>query len=259
MNQLVLSALLAVGLFFALLLAQYAGRALGKWRLERSGEDATVGAGAVEGAAFALLGLLLAFTFSGADARLQHRRDLIIEQVNALGTAWMRLDLLPAADHPAIRSLFKRYVDDLQKAAANSGDPGAVAVIAADLQVLQNQIWRECVASVNRDGRPQVASLLLPPLNDSFDLSTSRIAASRIHVQPAVIAFLLGLSVVAGFLAGHAQASAKRPSLVYMLIFAALISATIYFIMDFEYPRRGLVTLKSADAFMNELRTSLND
>lgn len=259
MNPLAQAALLAVALFFALLAAQYAGRALGKWRLEHSGADATTGAGAVEGAAFALLGLLLAFTFSGADGRFQHRRDLIIEQVNALGTAWMRLDLLPAADQPPIRSLFKQYVDGLQKAAANSRDSGAVAVIATDLQGLQNQIWRQCVASAARDGRPQVATLLLPPLNETFDLTTSRFAAARIHGHPAIIALLLGLSLIAGFLAGHAQASTKHPGLVFMLIFATLISTTMYFIMDFEYPRLGLVTLHSADTFMNELRAGLND
>jgi len=44
-----------------------------------------------------------------------------------------------------------------------------------------------------------------------------------------------------------------------MVVFAALISATLYFILDFEYPRLGLITLDSVDTFMNELRASLND
>ena len=260
MNPLILSALLAVCLFFALILAQWLGRVIGKRRLTSHGDAAQDGAGVVEGAAFALLGLLLAFTFSGADTRFQHRRDLVIEQVNALGTAWMRLDLLPAADQPEIRTLFRRYVDALRQVAANAsaGDLGAATATTTDLQSLQNQLWRLCVAAANRDARPQVATLLLPPLNDTFDLSTTRLAAPRIHVQPPVIVFLLGVSLLAGLLAGHGQASTKRPDLLHMLTFAALISATLYFIMDLEYPRLGFINLDLADVFMTEFRASLD-
>jgi hypothetical protein len=138
MNPLVLSALLAVGLFAILILAQYLGRALGKRRQERYGDADEPGA--VAGAAFALLGLLLAFTFNGSDARFEHRRDLLVQQVNARGTAWMRIDLLPTADQPPIRDLFRRYVDGLQQSATHADDPVAVARIGTELQSLQSQL-----------------------------------------------------------------------------------------------------------------------
>jgi len=64
---------------------------------------------AIEGAIFALFGLLLAFTFSGAVERYDRHRELLVEETNAIGTAYLRLDLLPPAAQPALRKLFRDY------------------------------------------------------------------------------------------------------------------------------------------------------
>lgn len=71
------------------------GRRLGMRRLRRNPESANEGIGAVEGALFGLLGLPMAFTFGGAAVRFDHRRVLITNEANAIGTALKRLDLLP--------------------------------------------------------------------------------------------------------------------------------------------------------------------
>jgi hypothetical protein len=67
--------------------------------------------GAMEAVVFALLGLLLAFSFSGGTSRLETRRQLIIEEANAIGTAYLRVDLLGAEKQPEMRRLFKEYLD----------------------------------------------------------------------------------------------------------------------------------------------------
>ena len=88
--------LVGLGLFGFMLLAAQAG-AISRKRLARparAGEDAE---GYLLSATLALLGLLIAFTFSGAASRFDARRDLIVTETNAIGTAWLRLDLLPAA------------------------------------------------------------------------------------------------------------------------------------------------------------------
>jgi hypothetical protein len=105
------AALLAVGLFASLLACLEIGRRIGVRRAAQEGEAARAGAGVVEGAVFALLGLLIAFTFSGAASRFDHRRTLIVEEANAIGTAYLRLDLLPAAAQEELRESFRRYVD----------------------------------------------------------------------------------------------------------------------------------------------------
>jgi hypothetical protein len=103
----------------------------------------------------------------------------------------------------------------------------------------------------------QVASLLLPPLNDGFDLRASRFAAGEIHVHSVIAGFLVGLAPLAGVLTGHAQFSKRRADWLNRVAFPALSSVTLYFILDFEYPRLGFITLESAGAFLGELRESL--
>src|SRR5580698_945888 len=66
---------------------------------------------AIEGAVFALFGLLLAFTFSGAIARYDDHRKLIVEESNDIGTAYLRLDLLPTSAQPALRQDFRDYAN----------------------------------------------------------------------------------------------------------------------------------------------------
>ena len=258
MNPLVRSAILALGLFLALIAAQFIGRWLGGRRLARLGKEDSAGPGAVQGAVFALLGLLIAFTFTGAASRFDHRRDLIVQQVNAISTAWMRLDLLPTADRAAVQDGLRAYVDGLGQAVKLTKEPQRFQEAIGRLRTLEKEIWDRTVEAANRDGRPQVASLVLPPLNESFDLSTSRLAAGRIHVHTGVVALLVGLAVLAGLLAGYGQATTKRADLLHMLIFAALLSLTLYFIMDFEYPRLGMITVDTSDQLFAELRASMD-
>src|SRR5262245_22835515 len=94
----------AGGLLAGMLVCLELGRRLGVRRLERDPQGALAGLGAVEGAVFGLYGLLIAFTFSGAPARFDARRQLIAEEANAIGTAYLRIDLLAAESQPALRA-----------------------------------------------------------------------------------------------------------------------------------------------------------
>ena len=89
--------LFTFGLFLGMLLFLEIGRRIAIRRMKEDAGAAGEGIGAVDGAVFALLGLLIAFTFSGASSRFDTRRQLIVEETNAIGTAYLRVDLLPAA------------------------------------------------------------------------------------------------------------------------------------------------------------------
>ena len=91
----------AGGLFLAMLVLLETGRRVGIRHLAEDGGGARQGLGIVEGAVFSLLGLLFAFTFSGASTRFEGRRYLIVEEANNIGTAWLRIDVLPAPAQPS--------------------------------------------------------------------------------------------------------------------------------------------------------------
>src|SRR4030095_3152301 len=105
------------------------------------------GVDAVEGTSFALFGLLLAFTFFGAGSRFDSRRQLIAQESNAVGTAYLRLDLLPRDAPPALRDLFRRYLDSRLRVYRKLQDIEAAKVELARSEALQRELWARAVAA----------------------------------------------------------------------------------------------------------------
>jgi len=141
------SVVLCISLFGGMLVLLEAGFRAGRsYRAAQGGEST----GIFDTAIFALLGLLLGFAFSGAVDRLNMRRDLIVQEANAIGTAYLRVDLLAPDDQAPIRDLFHAYLADrvdAYRALDRGGDP-AVAFDAAD--AAQGDIWRAIIAAVTR-------------------------------------------------------------------------------------------------------------
>jgi hypothetical protein len=103
--------LMPLGLGAGMIAAAMAGHHLAVARRRRLDAEATVGTSAIDAAVLGLLGLLVAFWFSSAGTRLDTRRSLIVEEANSIGTAWLRLDLLPQDVEGQLRDLFRQYVD----------------------------------------------------------------------------------------------------------------------------------------------------
>ena len=257
MDYTYLMLLIASLLFPITLITMEVGRRYGRRRLAEDPEGARAGVGAVEGAVFALFGLLIAFTFTSAASRYETRRDLMVQHTNAIGTAWLRLDLLPAEVQPALKKDFRLYVDAIIKAHQQAGDREAVDQAMTDLGKLQDEIWKLAEKAASRDSRPQVATLVLPALNEMFDLTASRYAALRFHVSIVILWFLVFLSLLTSLLVGYAMASAKRHNWLHMILFGLLISLTLYVIFDFELPRHGVIQLNQADRIYLELRKTM--
>jgi hypothetical protein len=250
-----LATYLAAGLFVSMLLLLEAGRRLGTRNRERAAE--AVPTGAVEGAVFALLGLLIAFTFSGAASRFDGRRQLVTEEANAVGTAYLRIDLLPAAAQPPLRDLFRRYLDSRLESYRKLPDVEAAMTEWERSVALQGEIWTMAVTACGESGSSQATMLLLPALNEMIDISTTRLTSTRIH-PPSVIYSMLGaVSLLAALLGGYGMASRRR-SWIHMIAFAGVIAVTVYVIVDLEYPRFGFIRVAAADQALSELRRSMD-
>jgi len=251
------STLLALALGAGMALMLEAGRRLGVRRMARDHEGARAGMGAVEGAHFALLGLLIAFTFSGAAARFDARRALIVEEANAIGTAWLRLDLLPDDARGDLRALFPPYVEARIAAYRALPDVEAARAQLARAADLQAAIWARAVAAVRAGDSQSATMLLLPALNQMFDIGTARTAAARMHPPVVIYVMLVGLSLVSALLVGYAMAGARARSLLHMAAFAFMMAISIYVIFDLEFPRAGLIRIDAADAPLVELRDGM--
>lgn len=254
-----MGSLVAVGLFVVMMLAVEVGRRIGRYRYQSDKETFSDGLGAAEGAIFALLGLLIAFTFSGAASRFEERRHLITQEANDIGTAWLRIDLLPAGDQPAMRGLFRRYTELRIAAYQQVRDGAGTSAKLAAAQRLQGEIWQLAVAGVRKpDASPGAAQVLLPALNSMFDIVTTRNTATRNH-PPFAIYLLLGvLCAVGSTLFGYSIGSSRNPNWLHRLAFAGIMALSIYVILDLEFPRRGLIRIDGEDAVLMELRQSFD-
>jgi hypothetical protein len=258
MNFEIAAPALAVGLFLTMLLLLEVGRRVGQRRLERDASGARAGAGTVEGAVFGLLGLMLAFTFSGAASRFDTRRQLVVEEANDIGTAWLRIDLLPSEAQPAIRSLFRRYVDSRLETYRKAHNLQMAMEEYRRSTRLQSEIWVQAVAASREAPTPQPTMLLLPALNQMIDITTTRLMATRTHPPVIVFVMLAVLALVGALLAGFAMADAKWRSWVHNLTFAAVLATTVWIIIDLEYPRLGLIRVDAVDAVLADLRRSMD-
>jgi hypothetical protein len=244
--------------FLATLGCLEAGLRIGRRAL--AGPDAArpAGLGTVETVAFGLLGLLLAFTFSGAASRYDTRRQLVVEEANDIGTAWLRLDLLPQAAQPKVRDAFRRYTDSrlltFQKVSEMDFD-GARAEYARSVD-LQNEIWGGAVAAC-REAPSQATIVLLPALNAMIDITTTRMAASEMHPPMIVFAVLGVVSLGCALFAGYEMGASETRSWLHVLGYAAGVAFILYVIADFEYPRIGLIRIESFDKYLVDVRSAM--
>jgi hypothetical protein len=253
--------LFAAALFVGMLVMLEVGRLVGARRRKAEGEAARAGVTEVESAVYALLGLLIAFTFSGAASRFDDRRRLVAQEVNAIGTAWLRLDLLPADSRDEMRELFRKYVDSRIESYQRLPRDlrGAKEELARSIG-LQGRIWGRAIAAVNaHSARESDERLILPALNEMFDIVTTRTNAMRIHPPLVIWAMLALLSLMGALLAGYAMAEAKTRGWLHVVSFALVLALTVYVIVDIEYPRLGLIRMDDTDQLMVDLRQSMGE
>ncbi len=233
------------------------GWRMGRSRMSQQGKDVNEGLGAIDGAIFGLMGLLIAFTFTGAASRFDQRRDLIVEEVNAIGTAWLRLDLLDGSARNETRELMRQYVDARLDVYHDVIDSDAVATALSHVAAIQAQLWQRLIAATRED-RSLPVQTLLPAFNEMFDIAESRRLATEMH-PPLAIYFMLGVLVLgSAFLAGFGQAKSSRQSMLHLAGFAAITSIAIYVILDLEYPRLGLIRVDDFDQALVALRASMD-
>jgi hypothetical protein len=240
--------------FFCLILL---GRRLGRARLAADPEGAHAGLGPVEGAVFGLMGLLIAFTFSGAAGRFDERRHLIFDESNAIGTAYLRLDLLQPEAAAALREKFRRYLDSRIRSYSVMPDVAAARAETERSVALQGEIWKDAVAA-GAAVAPPTAGLLLASINEMIDITTTRKGMTLMHPPPAIFAMLGLVCMMCALLVGYGMAQGKARHALHLLVFAAALSTVIYVILDLEYPRLGLIRIDATDAMLGELRRSMD-
>jgi hypothetical protein len=251
-----LAAFVCLALMAGMMVSFVVGRYAGMRHRRIDAEGARTVSGAVEASIFGLLGLLIAFTFSGAAERFDARRALITDEANAVDVAYRMLDLLDTADRDRLRDDFRQYLDARIAYYAALPNLASANRNLERAELLETTIWSHAVEAIPR-GLPGSVAALTSALNRMFDVAEVRKMALLTHPPLPIYGLLIFLALVCASLAGHhASASARQPWVLPML-FAGIAGLAIYVILDLEYPRAGFIRVDSADALLREVRARM--
>lgn len=206
----------------------------------RGSEKHAADFGILAGAALGLLALLLAFAFSISLARYDTRRDLVLEEANAIGSAANFALMLPEPAQSSVLRLMRDY------AAVRVGlgvpyDPAKLRSDIARSLELQAQLWREAVVLTDAAPRSLPVYRFVGSLNEINNIHETRLSALRAHIPAEVMLVLLFVSVVAiGFAGYHAGVNGARRRLATLLM-AFTIAELMVMIIDLDRPARGLI------------------
>jgi Protein of unknown function (DUF4239) len=248
--------LIAGGFFISSLFLLNYGRQLGlRYLKEDTGNMA--GLTTVEGAVFALIGLLLAFTISGALQRFDDRRQLVIQEANAASTAHDRLALFEGDVGRDLQNKLRDYVQariDLYRMPHDYSLSKRTEFFSSEQEdkilSLKNNVWNAAVAACPQASFRPACAQALPTLANLFEVARLRLGAAEKHPPQVIYVMLFGLGLGGSLLAGFGMAAAKSRSWIHMLIFAATLTVALYTLTDMEYPRLGLIRIDNFDHFL---------
>jgi hypothetical protein len=242
--------LLTVGVVF---LAVEGGYRLGRYRRQRSDQEKDAPVGAMVAATLGLLAFMLAFTFQLAASRFDARRQVLLEEANAIGTAYLRAGLLSDPYRSEVRGLLREYVD-VRLEAVQSGNVEHGISRSAELH---RQLWPRAAAVAKQDDRSIVTGLFIQSLNDVIDLHSKRVLVGlRSRIPGTIWLALYCFAVIALAAIGyHEGLSGSRRSLAVLAI-ALTFSGVMLLIADLDRPQEG--TLRVSQQSMIDLKNSLN-
>ncbi len=199
--------------------------------------------GAIQGAILGLLGLLLAFSFSAAGGRFLERQDLIVREANAIGTSFLRADLLDEPHRSELRAALKRYTEHRIEITSGSGR-ALLASALPEIEQLHARIWSAARAGVAARRDAMMAVLL--PVNEVIDLHATRLAASRKRIPTLVLSLLVASSCLALAAIGYGCGLGGRRRAPMTVSLALVIAVALWTTIDLDYPRAGLLRLSDA-------------
>ncbi len=226
------------------------GNWIGRRSRRAKGEAADVGT--LAAAALGLLALLIAFSFSMALGRYDARRDLVLEEANAIGSAANFALMLPEPEQRPILGLLRDYAT-VRVSLGVPYDPAKLDRDIARSLYLQSRLWQRGVALTAATPQSLPAYRFVGSLNEMNNIHEKRLTALRNHVPVAVVLMLIGTAMVAmgftGFNTGIVGPR-RRPANVLMSLTVALL---IMLVIDLDRPYRGLIEV-SAQALVDAVK-----
>ncbi len=195
----------------------------------------------IVGSVLTLLALLFGFTYAMSQARFETRRQLVVEEANAIGTTYLRAKTLREPESAEIRELLRQYVA-LRVEIGQFADetPEKIREWEIRTKELNSLIWSRAAALAKESPNP-IVSIFLQSLNEMIDLHGKRLAAFRNRVPLSIYLVLFVVSVTALWLVGYYLGTRKRRARFLSIMLALLVAAVMWLILDLDQPVRGAI------------------
>ena len=226
--------------FFLLWLSGWIGTSFRK--KSRAFEEAPgADPGLVLGATLTLLGLIIGFTFSMAISRYEQRKNYEEAEANAIGTEYVRADLLPAAEAQRVRTLLANYTRQriLFYIIRRVRDLGPVD---ADTARLQTELWSTVVAPATSQPNP-VNALVVSGMNDVLNSQGYTQAAWWNRIPPSAWTLMLAIAVCCNVLIGYCIRRTGAEGTVFMVL-TLVVAISFFLIADIDSPRGGIIRVR---------------
>jgi hypothetical protein len=201
--------------------------------------------GVVQGALLTLVGLLLAFTLAMAVTRYEARRAAVVDDSNAIGTAYLRAQTLHEPMRSASLRLYPLYADaSIRLSKAVPGSSSAKRAIATESGI-QRQLWSLAGQSLDAQPIQSAPRLYVDSLNAMIDMQTTRVAALNNRVPSAIsLVVVIGAAAALALMAIYLAMFSR--GVVTVLLAAALLSLLLFVTFDLDRPARGFITVPDA-------------
>jgi len=251
------SSVLISGILFAsMLFAIEAGYRIGRRTKSLTSEPSKAHINALQASLLGILALVLAFTFSLSLQRFDSRSEAEVDEANAIGTTYLRAQLLPGSVRSKVQQLLSEYLDLRIRAGHISlaNEAEREPFLAKADQTLDS-LWRYAVQAAEEDPNPVTSGLFIQSLNTLIDSYGKRDAELNRHVPEEVLFLLyLALLMTGGIIGYSCGVAGHRPSPV-TYIKVVLIVLLVFIIIDLDRPRRGLI--KVSQKSLTALQTAI--
>ena len=242
---------------FSFMVVIEGGFQLGKRYQHAHYDDAmTAHVSSLQSALLGLLALLIGFTFAMSISRYDSRKELVVEEANAIGTTYLRAQYLQSPQKENISTLLKSYLDARIEFYDVGIDSDAIKTANKKANQLEKDLWKQVIIVTQTDQQPAVR-LLIQSMNDVIDLHEKRQAALENHVPEAITGLLFFVSVFGMGFIGYGYGLTGKRRHISTALFAFLIAVVLTTILDIDRPRRGLIEISQAS--LVRLQRDLNE
>lgn len=210
--------------------------------------------GALIAGIYSLVALMLAFTFSMAGGRFDSRKQIIVQEANDIGTAILRTAMYPDSIQNLFMNDFKNYVEARILYFEAHSDIRKVneALESADLYSMK--IWDRATKLSQDKENLVVSNQMIPALNNMIDIANTRLHGELYKIPDAIIILLFSLLLIAAFIFGYTTEFKGSIDWYIAVCFCVVTALTMYFLLDLDRPRKGLITLDESNNAIVMLR-----